>query len=113
MEIAGKVAVITGRRFGYRPGVRPEPGFPGRLRSWWRISTRPADARRRPPSPPAGGAAAFALVDVRETRDLTAMFDAAAEHFGGIDILVNNAGVVCGQPLWPATSPELLVPRSW
>ncbi|HTT87460.1 MAG TPA: SDR family oxidoreductase, partial [Acidimicrobiales bacterium] len=24
------------------------------------------------------------------------------------DILCNNAGVVCGEPLWPATDPELL-----
>lgn len=40
-----------------------------------------------------GGEAAFQRVDVAESNDLRALFDAAARRFGGFDILFNNAGV--------------------
>jgi len=56
----------------------------------------------------AGGRAHFAHVDVSRLEDLSAMFDVATDHFGGLDILCNNAGIVCGEPLWPATVPQRL-----
>ncbi|HXQ58955.1 MAG TPA: SDR family oxidoreductase, partial [Acidimicrobiales bacterium] len=56
-----------------------------------------------------GGAAEFVRVDVGRLEDLSEMFRTAAEHFGGFDILCNNAGIVCGEPLWPATDPHLLM----
>jgi NAD(P)-dependent dehydrogenase (short-subunit alcohol dehydrogenase family) len=54
------------------------------------------------------GTAEFLPVDVSRLDDLIAMFRAATERFGGVNILCNNAGIVCGEPLWPATDPQLL-----
>jgi NAD(P)-dependent dehydrogenase (short-subunit alcohol dehydrogenase family) len=56
----------------------------------------------------AGGKAAFVLGDVSDPVQLTAIFAAAAEAFGGLDIVHNNAGIVCGEPLWPGTDPARL-----
>src|SRR5437588_4626230 len=53
----------------------------------------------------AGGRAAFVAGDVSDPDQLAAMFEAAAEAFGGLDIVHNNAGIVCGEPLWPGTDP--------
>ena len=53
----------------------------------------------------AGAKAAFVAGDVSDPDQLAAMFDAAAEAFGGLDIVHNNAGIVCGEPLWPGTDP--------
>lgn len=56
-----------------------------------------------------GGTAEAVTVDVTDIDEVNAMFDAAEAAFGGIDILHNNAGIVCGQPLWPETSPARLL----
>ena len=57
----------------------------------------------------AGGTAEPVTVDVTDVDQVNAMLDAAEAAFGGIDILHNNAGIVCGQPLWPETSPARLL----
>jgi NAD(P)-dependent dehydrogenase (short-subunit alcohol dehydrogenase family) len=108
MEIAGKVAVITGAGSGIG---RECAQTLAALGASVLVADIDEDGGRETVAAitSAGGAAAFALVDVRDIGELSAMFDAAAEHFGGLDILCNNAGVVCGAPLWPATRPELLV----
>jgi len=56
-----------------------------------------------------GGKAAFTRVDVTEPDDLARMLDEAEQAFGGVDVLHNNAGIVCGEPLWPDTSPTTLM----
>jgi len=56
-----------------------------------------------------GGTAAFTRVDVTEADDLARMLDEAEHAFGGVDVLHNNAGIVCGEPLWPDTSPTTLM----
>jgi len=56
-----------------------------------------------------GGTAAFTRVDVTEPDDLARMLDEAEHAFGGVDVLHNNAGIVCGEPLWPDTSPTTLM----
>jgi len=55
-----------------------------------------------------GGTADFVRVDVSRLQDLSALFVTAKERFGGLDVLCNNAGIVCGEPLWPATDPQVL-----
>ncbi len=107
MDIAGKVAVVTGASAGIgRACARSLAGAgasvlvadidePGGLGTVAEIAGR-------------GGTAEFVRVDVRRIEDLSAMFAAAATRFGGFDILCNNAGIVCGEPLWPATDPERL-----
>jgi NAD(P)-dependent dehydrogenase (short-subunit alcohol dehydrogenase family) len=57
----------------------------------------------------AGGAALFVACDVTRIDDLRRLFEASQARFGGFDVLHNNAGVVCGEPLWPETSPEALL----
>ncbi len=40
-----------------------------------------------------GGEATFLRADMRDPADIEALFEAAADRFGGVDVLVNNAGV--------------------
>ncbi|VVE26108.1 SDR family oxidoreductase [Pandoraea anhela] len=42
----------------------------------------------------AGGRALSAQADVRESADVTRLFDAIEAAYGGIDVLVNNAGIM-------------------
>jgi NAD(P)-dependent dehydrogenase (short-subunit alcohol dehydrogenase family) len=108
MELAGKVAVITGAGSGIGRACARSLARQG-------ASVLVADmdehggAETVAAIVAGGGRAEFIRVDVRETGDLTAMFEAAAERFGGFDVLCNNAGIVCGEPLWPETAPERLL----
>jgi 3-oxoacyl-[acyl-carrier protein] reductase len=47
----------------------------------------------------AGGTAVAVQADVGDSAAMTALFDAAQAHFGGVDILVNNAGRAIRKPL--------------
>jgi NAD(P)-dependent dehydrogenase (short-subunit alcohol dehydrogenase family) len=108
MELTGKVAVITGAGSGIGRSCAQSLASAG-------ASILVADVdedggRQTVDSISAvGGTAEFVRVDVSRLEDLVTMFDTAAERFGGFDILCNNAGIVCGQPLWPATDPQLLL----
>src|SRR5271165_2838962 len=107
MEIAGKVAVVTGAGSGIGRACAQALSAAGASVLVADIDAQgggeTVDAVAR-----AGGQAAFAPVDVTVTSQLSVMFDAAEDHFGGVDILCNNAGIVCGEPLWPATDPTAL-----
>jgi len=107
MEITGKVAVVTGAGSGIGRACAQALAGAGAA-----VLVADIDADGGAVTVDAvtgaGGRAAFALVDVTDTAQLSAMFDAAAALFGGIDILCNNAGIVCGEPLWPATDPAAL-----
>ena len=41
-----------------------------------------------------GGKAASFVCDVTDTSQVTALYDAAEEHFGGVDVAIQNAGVI-------------------
>jgi 3-oxoacyl-[acyl-carrier protein] reductase len=54
----------------------------------------------------AGGLALAVQADVSRLADLTALFDAALSHFGGVDILVNNAVYPVLKPMVEVTEEE-------
>jgi NAD(P)-dependent dehydrogenase (short-subunit alcohol dehydrogenase family) len=107
MEIAGKVAVITGAGSGIGRACACSLAALGAsvlvadVDEGGGLETVSIVTRT-------GGLAEFLRVDVSRLEDLSTMFETAAERFGGFDILCNNAGMVCGEPLWPATDPQLL-----
>ncbi|MFE9809269.1 SDR family oxidoreductase [Streptomyces sp. NPDC005227] len=47
----------------------------------------------------AGGAAVAVSGDVADETAMTALYDAAEEHFGGVDVVVNTAGIMVLAPL--------------
>jgi NAD(P)-dependent dehydrogenase (short-subunit alcohol dehydrogenase family) len=107
MELAGKVAVVTGAASGIGSAMARALGQSGAS-----VLVADVDAGGGTETveavEAAGGIASFTRTDVRELAEITAMLDTAVERFGGLDVLCNNAGIVCGEPLWPATSPERL-----
>jgi len=108
MEIAGKVAVITGAGSGI--GRACARSLAGRGASVL-VADIDVEAGRKTVTgiTAAGGTAEFVRVDVGRLQDLSLMFEAAQDTFGGFDILGNNAGIVCGEPLWPDSDPERLM----
>jgi NAD(P)-dependent dehydrogenase (short-subunit alcohol dehydrogenase family) len=107
MEIAGKVAVITGAGSGI--GRACARSLAARSASVVVADIDEGGGRKTVETITAeGGTAEFIRVDVSRFADLSAMFDYTREQFGGLDILCNNAGIVCGEPLWPGTDPQLL-----
>lgn len=57
----------------------------------------------------AGGAAWFVPCDVTVVDDVAGLLDRARQLTGRLDVLHNNAGIVCGEPLWPRTAPQVLL----
>jgi len=47
----------------------------------------------------AGGAVIYAVTDVKQRADLTALVGLALEHFGRLDVLINNAGIAALSPM--------------
>jgi len=108
MEITGKVAIVTGAGSGIGRACARSLAALGA--SVLVADIDEAGGRETVTTIASeAGVAEFSRVDVRELTDLSAMFDSAIDSFGGVDILCNNAGVVCGEPLWPATDPRLLL----
>ena len=50
-----------------------------------------------------GGDAFFVRADVSDPASVTALYETAADRYGGIDVAHNNAGIVSGNPPWPET----------
>lgn len=108
MDLAGKVAVVTGAGSGIGRATAAAFAAAG-------SSVVVADideiggAETVGVVHDAGGTASFVRTDVTEPRSLEALFAGAEREFGGVDIVHNNAGLVSGQPEWPDITPETLV----
>jgi 3-oxoacyl-[acyl-carrier protein] reductase len=89
MKLEGKIAIVTGGGSGFGEGIAAKFVAEG---AKVLIADRDAVGGERVAK--ALGANAMSLrIDVANAADVTTMFDAAQDHFGGLDILVNNAGV--------------------
>jgi 3-oxoacyl-[acyl-carrier protein] reductase len=113
MQIAGKVAVVTGAGSGIGRATALALAGEG-------ATVVVADVDDVGGSETVGlvhdlchgvgaGAATYTRTDVTEPRSLEALFAATESEHGGIDILHNNAGLVSGEPLWPDITPETLL----
>ncbi len=89
MRLEGKVAIVTGGGSGFGEGIAAKFVAEG---AKVLIADRDAAGGERV-AKSLGANARSLRVDVANAGDVTMMFDAARDHFGGLDILVNNAGV--------------------
>jgi 3-oxoacyl-[acyl-carrier protein] reductase len=92
MQLAGKVAVITGSGSGFGEGIAKACAREG---AWVVVSDINVEGGRRVADEieTAGGSAAFFKTDVAKSDDTQALIDYAQSHYGRFDVLVNNAGV--------------------
>lgn len=92
MQLASKVAVITGSGSGFGEGIAKACAREG---AWVVVSDINEEGGRRVTDEidTAGGAAVFFKADVSQSADTQALIDHAQSHYGRFDVLVNNAGV--------------------
>lgn len=105
MQLAGKVALVTGAGAGI--GRASAEAFAAVGASVVVVDLDEAAAivtaqRIRA----AAGTAVAVQADVSLAADIRRMFDEATRVFGGVDIVHNNAGLISGEPLWPDGSLE-------
>lgn len=105
MQLAGKVALVTGAGAGI--GRASAEAFAAVGASVVVVDLDEAAAivtaqRIRA----AAGTAVAVQADVSLAADIRRMFDEATRIFGGVDIVHNNAGLISGEPLWPDGSLE-------
>ena len=95
-RLQGKTAIVTGAASGFGEGIARKFVAEG---AKVLIADRDAAGAERVAAA-LGASARHVCVDVAKAADVTAMLDAARDHFVGLDILVNNAGVAhLPQPL--------------
>ncbi len=92
MQLAGKVAVITGSGSGFGEGIAKACAREG---AWVVVSDINEEGGRRVAGEieTAGGSVSFFKADVSQSADTQALVDHAQSQYGRFDILVNNAGV--------------------
>jgi NAD(P)-dependent dehydrogenase (short-subunit alcohol dehydrogenase family) len=102
MEIAGKVALVTGAATGIGRATAAlliEHGA--------QVCLVDRDGAEVNAAAAALGSLAIAVTaDVSLPADIRRMFAEATAAFGGVDIVHNNAGLIGGEPLWPEQSLE-------
>ncbi len=89
MRLEGKIALVTGGGSGFGEGIAKKFVAEG---ARVLIADRDAAGGERV-ARALGANARFVCVDVSRPADVTAMVDAAHDHFGGLNVLINNAGV--------------------
>lgn len=87
MELAGKVALVTGGGHGIGRGI---------VESFLEEGAQIAVVRRRPLDESLENTAGVLGIqaDLSYTTTIAAVVEEAARHFGGLDVLVNNAGIM-------------------
>lgn len=108
MDIAGRVALVTGAAHGIGKATALALAEAGAAVVVVDIDRAAAEVtvdeiHRR------GGAAVPVRADVSVPDDVRTMFARAEEAFGGVDIVHNNAGLVSGEPVWPDGSLERMM----
>lgn len=105
MEIAGKVALVTGAASGIGRACARAFAAAGA-----RVVVADIDALGGGQTvqhiASAGGTARFIRGDVSTLEDITALFEQAEAAFGGLDIVHNNAAIMSSEPPWPDIAPE-------
>ncbi len=108
MEIAGRVAVVTGAGAGI--GRASAIALAREGASVVVVDVSVAAAQRTAHEIDGAGGTALAVVaDVSSPDDVRMMFAEATSCFGGVDIVHNNAGLINGEPIWPDASLEQLM----
>jgi NAD(P)-dependent dehydrogenase (short-subunit alcohol dehydrogenase family) len=99
MEIAGKVALVTGAGTGIGRATALRLAALGATVVCVDISS---DAENTVVAiETVGGRAAAYRADVSNPDDVAGMVAFAETAYGGLDICFNNAGVIGGEPIWP------------
>ena len=105
MQLAGKVALVTGAGAGI--GRASAEAFAAVGASVVVVDLDEAAAIVTVDQIRAAAGTAVAVqADVSLAADIRRMFDEATRIFGGVDIVHNNAGLISGEPLWPDGSLE-------
>ena len=104
MEIAGRVALVTGAGAGIGRATAVRLAREGAAVAVADFDDGTGQETVREIEA-ASGRAGFVRVDVAGDADVRAMVDFAVTTFGGLDILVNNAGIVVNPP-FPDAEPE-------
>ena len=97
MELAGRVAVVTGGAGGLGEFIVSRLLAEG-------CQVVAADVEPGAWAAREDGSIAFCRADVRVAADVERMVGFAVDRFGGLDVLVNNAGGVSRGAQWPSAS---------
>lgn len=107
MSNANKVAIVTGASRGIGAQIAKRLGQEGfAVIVNYASSAEAAEAVVQEITAQGGQAIAY-QADISDATAVTALFDTAVEHFGGVDALVNNAGVLDLAPLSEVTDKQI------
>jgi NAD(P)-dependent dehydrogenase (short-subunit alcohol dehydrogenase family) len=109
MEIAGKVALVTGGGTGIGRASAVALATEGAAVMVADMDDIGGTETVRRIEEDLGGSAAFVKVDVSFPHDIRTMFSATESTFGGLDIVHNNAGLISGEPIWPDSELERIM----
>lgn len=105
MDIAGKVALVTGAASGIGRASAVRLAAEGASVVVVDVNDSGADETVAQIEA-SGGTAASTRADVTSVHDARAMIEFAERTYGGLDILHNNAGIITGEPRYPENEAE-------